>query len=192
MTNSEDHLRYLENGLEILEDYLFSNEMFWTLGGSSSRSQSGLPTLSLGGLLLSRASLLALPLTESERLRFERQEQRLQQVRSRWQVAWSKKAAKSFSVRLRMWGEYINELRENPEEHVGRYAYEVRWRVMLQLLLPEASEIETAELDLLKTLDTALRQHLAGDKFIWEPEMARGFPADEFWFLYGHYMVKIH
>jgi hypothetical protein len=113
-------------------------------------------------------------------------------VRSRWRVAWGKKAAKSFSVRLRMWADFLNELREQPEEHVGRYAYEVRWRVMLQLLLPDAAGVEQAELDLLKTLDAVLRNNLVGDEFNWDPLLARGFPTDEFWFLYGHYMVKIH
>jgi hypothetical protein len=191
-TNSEDHLRYLESGLAILEDYLFSKEMFWTLGGGSSQDQSALPMLSLGGLLLARTSLQALSLSEGESSRFGLLESQLQDVRSRWRVAWGKKCTKSFSVRLRMWSDFLNELREQPEEHVGRYNYEVRWRVMLHLLLPEAPTIEPVELDLLKILDAVLRKHLVGGEFVWDSALEGGFPANEYWFLYGHYTVKIH
>ena len=124
--------------------------------------------------------------------RFGRLDRQLQEVRSRWRVAWRKKCAKSFSVRLRMWSDFLSELREQPEENAGRYAYEVRWRAMLHLLQPEIPSIEQAELDLLKTLDTVLRKHLTGDEFVWDPALAGGFPAEEYWFLYGRFSAKIH
>jgi hypothetical protein len=187
MLKIEDDLRYLESGLGILEDYLLSDDMFWKLGGRSAWSGTALPMLSLGGLLLARASLRGRALAGEDRARFERLDHQLEDVRSRWRVAWGTKCGKSFSVRLRMWSDFMSELREQSEEHATRYAYEVRWRVMLHLLKPESPSIEPAELDLLKMLDLILRKHLVGDEFIWDPALAGGFPADEYWFLYGRF-----
>ena len=56
---------------------------------------------------------------------------------SNWSVAWERKADQCYQVRERMWRNFILEYQDNPLENADRYKYEVRVRVMLELLKPE-------------------------------------------------------
>ena len=85
-----------------------------------------------------------------------------------------------------MWGDYLEEYRMNAQDNADRYAYEVRLRVMLQLLLPEVGEQPQTEMVLLAGLDGYLQSVLKKDGFIWEAEVQKGFPVDSYWYLYGN------
>jgi hypothetical protein len=106
--------------------------------------------------------------------------------RSRWQVAWERKASWEIGSRLRQWENVLKEIRLDPEEHLDFYRYEVRWRVLIQLLLSELKELEIAQQEQLNGLDLLLRALFAPGDFIWEPELAPGFPSVSYWFLWGH------
>jgi len=192
MTKAEDHLRYLEGGLAVLGDYLLSSEVFWPIGVLASEGEPALPQLTMGGLLLTVAFLRALPLVSEQRERFERLDAQLEAVRRRWQVAWGRKCQQSFRTRLRMWRNFLEEFREQPTENADRYTYEVKWRVMLHLLKEEAQPMEPAELNLLAALDSLLRHHLTAGWFVWDEELAAGFPPGEYWFLYGRLAGEIN
>jgi hypothetical protein len=187
----ENDLRYLQAGLDVMEDYLLSDEVFWPLNTNPPEGAMAYPRLTLGGMLLAKERLAAYPTTDPQELLRQQVISNLDQIRSKWRVAWEKKAGRSFSVRLRMWRDYIEEYRNNLQENASRYSYEVRLRVMLRLLISESEKQSQAEVDLLSGLDSYLKSVLEMDGFIWEIELQAGFPTNVYWYLYGSLPAKV-
>jgi len=185
MSSFDYDFRYLQAGLEDLEQYLLSGEIFWNLTTPAPRGEPEYPRLTLGSLLLARVRLEARQLTIAQQAQVADAILRLDAVRTHWRVAWEQKAKRSFGVRLRMWRDFIEEYRDSPSANVDRYSYEVRLRVMLHLLGEESDLQNKAEVDLLNSLDAYLKVNLTPGKFIWESEIQAGFPSDVYWYLYG-------
>lgn len=185
MTGAAYELGYLKVGVELLDAYLQSNELYWSMAASPPPGEPVYRQLTLGGLLLNQQRLLARPLTQD--MDFERQDcvTKLQEIIHRRPVAWERKASREFQSRLRMWGNYLQEYRDDPENHADRYAYEVERRVMLQLLEPYGREVSRAEHELLDALDGILRVMLVPGGFIWDVDLTPGFQKEVYWYLYG-------
>ncbi len=81
-------------------------------------------------------------------------------------------------------GYYLADYRHNPESHADAYPHEVRYRVMLHLLLAELPK-PPAEQESLSRLDNMLRAKLISGDFIWEAELGAGFSRGVYWYLYG-------
>jgi hypothetical protein len=169
-------LSYLRNAVGVFEDFLLSNEIYWPMGRMR---------LSLGRLLLALTRLQARPLPAGEKSEFERLERQIMQARDHWRTNWERKAAREIPARLTLWRDYLEDLFREPKEHAAEYRYEVRLRVMLELLMQEAHGAAGAQAGELALLDQRLRNALMPGDFIWEAEMARGFPPQPFWYLYG-------
>lgn len=185
MSTAEYELGYLNAALIVLEDYLLSADVYWTLVATPPAGSPEYPTLTLGTLLLMLQKLKARQLTPDQKAELMRLESEINRVQSDWKSTWEKKAARGFAARLSLWRNFIEEYRQNPENNADRYAYEVNRRVMLDLLRSTANLTE-AEVELLDGLDRFLRTAFIAGAFIWEPELAAGFHADRFWYLYGH------
>jgi len=186
MKSFEYDLRYLLSGLDVLEAYLLSDEVFWPMSAIPPEGAPDYPRLTLGGMLLARKRIAAYPATNPQEVQRQQVISNLEGVQSKWRVAWETKARRSFSVRLRMWRDYIEEYRINPQENADRYSYEVRLRVMLTLLISESGRRQQAEIDLLSGLDGYLKSKLEMNGFVWEPQIQSGFPANNYWYLYGN------
>ena len=165
---------YLEAGIPELGDYLLSNELYWPI---TARGYD-LPRLTIGGLLLAKARL------ESRGERIEALVAQLEAVRSKWQVAWETKAGREVQARMRLWSNYLTDYRHNPEGHAYAYSHEVRYRVMLHLLLGEFPALP-AGYEGLAQLDVLLRANLLPGDFVWEADLQPGFSREVYWFLYG-------
>ena len=178
-------LGYLNAGIEILEAYLLSGDLYWTMGASPPAGSPPFRQLTLGGLLLNDRRLQARRLTPNQEM--ERQEcaAELQEIIYHHRVAWERKASREFQSRLKMWANFLNEYRDDPENHRDRYAYEVERRVMLQLLETHAREVPHAEQDLLGSLDQVLGAVFLPGAFIWDAEVTGAFDRSSFWYLYG-------
>jgi hypothetical protein len=185
MPSVDYDLGYLRAGLAALEGYLLSKELYWNLGANPPPGEPAYPPLTLSSLLLSQARLHARPLDIVQRDELARLDEQIDEVRTRWRVAWERKAAHDFRARLSLWRDFIEEYRERPEANADRYAYEVRRRAMLHLLESEAGDIPPAETDLLAGLDRLLQAVFVPGNFVWEEELAYGFPRDPYWYLYG-------
>jgi hypothetical protein len=183
-------LGYLRAGVAALESYLLSKELYWNLGAGSPPGEPAFPPLTLGYLLLSQARLHARQLDLPQRDELARLDEGLDDIRSRWRVAWERKAAQDFRARLNLWRDFLEEYREMPEANADRYAYEVRRRVMLHLLEPETLEINPAETGLLGGLDRVVESVLTPGDFVWERDLASGFPRDTYWYLFGRLKTK--
>ena len=185
MKSIEYDLRYMQAGLDILEDYLLSEDVFWPLGANPPAGEPEYPQLTLDWMLLRRKRLVDRQVNDEQKDQVDRVVSELDLQRSKWRVAWEKKARQCYQVRLRMWGDFLNKYQENPPDNADRYAYEVRMRVMLELLSPEINHVNKAEAELLAGLDVYLKSVLLVTGFIWEPEIQEAFPREVFWYLYG-------
>jgi len=174
VTSIENDRTYLEAGIPELGDYLLSKELYWPI---SARGYS-LPRLTIGGILLTQARL------EARRERIESLMMQLDGVRSKWRVAWETKAGREVQARMRLWSNYLADYRQNPEQHADAYPHEVRYRVMLQLLMTELPA-PSPEQETLSKLDGMLRANLTASDFIWDTDLQAEFPHEVYWFLYG-------
>lgn len=185
MTSADYDLGYVSAALPILEDYILSPDLYWSLAAKPPDSGPAYPQLTLGNLYLAIARLKARQLSTDQETRLYKMEIELDHMRARWSVALENKAAHSYSSRLKMWGNFLDEYRTRPENHYDRYAYEVRLRVMLRLLAPLLSAPSKVEQELLTGLDKLLQAVFIPGGFIWDGELASGFPPDPYWYLYG-------
>ena len=158
--NLSQDLIYFEAGVRELEDYLVSQEVYWTISGDST-----LPRLTLGGLVLARQRLGPPAETPGAEL---------DAIRSRWQSAWWTKARQEIKSRSGLWKNYLLDYLESPASHADEYPQQVRLRAMIALLGGQGDE-----------MDDYLREAFVPGGFIWEIECAGRFEADTFWFLFG-------
>jgi len=186
MPDPEYDLQYLEAGLSGINEYLHSDEVYWPLRAVSQPGQPPFPQLTLDGLLLSVTRLRACTLLLQQEAQFQRLVSELYAVRSKRRVAWEKKATHNFRARLTLWRNFLVELRDEPEANADRYPYEVTRRVQLALLSEDARQRPAAEDELLNTLDSLLKTLFVPGAFVWDSEIASGFPQSTYWYLYGH------
>lgn len=188
MPSIEYDLRYLRAGVEALEDYLLSNEIFWPIGAVPPAGDSPYPQLTLGGMMLARARLVArsgsTSMTNPQQVELASLEERMDAARTRWRVAWEGKASKEFGARLNLWRNFLDEYRESPENNADRFSYEVQRRVQLHLLGQEGA-VSPTQVEMLKGLDRLLEAVFIPGGFIWEPELESGFSKEPYWYLYG-------
>lgn len=184
MPEFEYYQTYLRAALEGLEQYLLSDDLYQSMSVRPTTARN-YPSLTLGSLLLYQKYAQPLARTGAEQTSLQKLETELDVFRTRWRVAWEGKASREFEARLRQWGNALQEIREDPVENTAYFRYEVRSRVMLDLLKREASEISPAHLEHLKTLDSILQVRFERGNFIWEPEFMPAFPQDTYWYLWG-------
>jgi hypothetical protein len=183
MKSFEYDLRFTQACLEEMESYLLSDEVFWPISATSPAGSPDFPRLTLGSLLLSQCRLKAYPQDQAQSTLVRRIVGEIELIHSKWRVMWEKKAVRSFTVRLRMWNEFLDEFRSSPPENADRYAYEVRLRVMLELLKSEGGGHQQTEMEMLGGLDRYLKSVLKVGGFIWEEEVQSGFPNGIYWYL---------
>lgn len=176
MYNPTSDLAFFEAGIAELHDYLLSDILYWKLSG---RQRAELPMLTIGGLLLARKRLQAAPSPTLDALDFEMQAQRL-----KWQAAWERKIRHEVRARTELWHNFLSEYRHAPDQHAASYPQEVRWRVMMHLLLEELNDLP-AEAEVLIELDRILRLSFIPNRFIWDPDLLPFFERDLYWYLYG-------
>lgn len=183
---AESDLIFLRAAVPDLRDYILSNELYWTLRpGARMPGGSAVPQLTIGNLLLAQARLAAIEATPEENLELANLSRQVQAVREEWLANWGQKAGREFSSRLNLWQQYLRELRGDGRAQSAYFAREVRNRAILTLLAAELRpEVPAAEKEQLAMLDTILRGLTTSAEFAWEPELARAFPPETFWYLY--------
>ena len=181
----EHEFGYLRAAIPILENYLLSKDLYWSLADSAPRGEPAYPQLTIGNLLLAHARLNACLLSFEQQIDLERLDNKLWAIAAKWRQAWEMKVGRDFSARLRLWRDFLEEYRAQPANHVDRYPYEVGRRVQLELLVNQLEEIPAAEQDLLAGLDKILGAVFVPGGFVWDADLINGFPNPPFWYLYG-------
>lgn len=191
MPSAEYDLWYLRAGIDQLERYLLSKEIYWPVGVTAPAGEPPYPKLTLGNLLLARQRAQESAKTPVQRAELNRLIKELGATRARWRVAWGQKAQAEFRARLNLWRHFIEDYRKDPSAHYDRYAHEVGRRVLLQLLELESKDLPKAEQELLAGLDEVLKVGIVSGEFIWDKELASGFPRRVYWYLYGQVKKEI-
>ena len=97
----------------------------------------------------------------------------------------AQKSLAESSTRANLWRAYLNELKEAGGTS-GNYPYEVRHRVILELLSELTELLDDDQIrEQVRGLDGILRGMLSGPSgFIWEEPLAKVYPSQKYWFLY--------
>lgn len=184
MVDFNYEIRYVEAVLPELEKYLHSRELYRLVFIPKEAGEPPYPTLTIGTYLLAlrRAQGFAKSTTELSQL--QKLVQETDHLRLRWRQAWLDKTKLDSLSRLRRWGDFLREYLQKPADQVDRYVYEVRNRVILELLKEENPEL-TDLWDKLTQLDQRLRERWVMGNFIWESDLAPHFPTHPYWYLWG-------
>jgi hypothetical protein len=179
MTTTIQDMEYLSAGLDELEDYLQSEELYWKLSVHSS-----LPRLTIGSLLLASKKLNIRLHSETDIQKLQELRTLLEVTRFKWPAIWGRKIKREFHARLDLWQNYLQDYFESPDIKSSEYGHQVQWRVILHLLSGEITTF-TQESYVLSQLDRNMTPFWLQGDFVWEPDLKQAFPEKEFWFLYG-------
>ena len=161
---------YYENGIEELERYLLSNELYWPCHSPT----PDMTQLTPGGLLLVHARLRGRKATGLDAL-----DARLDGIRSAWRSAWEGKTRREVHARSEMWREFLSGYHSDPRGVARLYSQHVRQRVMIALLGGTSDP-----------MDGLLKNIFRPGSFLWDAKLEDGFPQPDFWFLYGTLMTE--
>ena len=181
ITDLAQNMEYFRQGLEYLEEYLLSGELYWRL--------SDLPTLSVGGLLLTKLFLEVVDLPTPERNSMNDLIVRYENIKDKWREAFESKILREIGSRITLWKNYLEDYWNAPEEYGSAYPQEIRNRVILQLLAVEITRPfkESSEIN---RLDQKLQTRFVAGGFIWQKFLENTFPPIDFWYLYGRLPEK--
>lgn len=178
-------LEYLAATLPEMESYLLSKDLYRMIHLSAPRGFPPYPSMTLGTILLSLFKARAFASTFKEDSEVIKAEQSVITIRQKWHNAWQTKAQAELHNRSIAWRTFLGELYSAPQENRDRYTYEVRQRVIIELLLGEISAIPEQAVAEIEQSDSLLRSLLKPLPFIWSEKLEQSFPPTRFWFLYG-------
>lgn len=184
MVDFNYEIRYVETMLPELEKYLRSRELYRLVFVPREGDEPPYPTLTLGTYLLALKRAQGFIKTANQQSHWQKLARETDHLRSKWKQAWLDKARLDSSSRLRRWGDFLREYLQKPADQIDRYVYEVRNRVILELLKEENPDLSETW-NTLEQLDQRLRERWLKGNFIWESELETSFPPDLFWFLWG-------
>jgi hypothetical protein len=181
----------VQTGVGEMQAFLLSPDLYRPLGAVG---HSNLPQLSVGVMLLAFQRLQASPVYHT-RGDFITIDSQFQQICDHWKQNLELKIGKEYPARLRQWGLSFSEMETGPDAKPGLYSYEIRLRVMLDLFIQRYPAVTHGPDPALAGLDQRLRAWLASSKrrqvivdekpgFVWEADLANGFPRERFWYLY--------
>lgn len=188
MQGTENDLIFLRASVPELEKYLLSEVLYYPVTAERGRQLTGDTTqLTVGNLLLSMTRLRAAELAAEDAVQLENFLQEIERVRFHWRTHWKQKVEREIPNRLRLWKNYLDDWGDSSPARAGDYHYNVRLRVILELLMAETDELLIQEKDHLRTLDLRLKGKGNPGDFIWDDILSSAFPQDRFWFLYLHF-----
>jgi hypothetical protein len=185
MNTSRYQLDFIQAGIDQLTDYLFSDLIYWPIGIRAVSGYPAYPQLTLGTLILFLHQAEALSTGSKSKSELSKSKNDLELIRRRWQVHWRRKAGAEFKARIKLWRDFLQEYRKDPEGNYDRYEYEVTRRVMLEWLNQEATDLKKPELEMLESLDLLLKSLIFRGDYIWDQNVKSEFPEEVFWYLYG-------
>ncbi len=186
MDSKEIERIYAVSSLNALKDYLLSPTQFWpiSLPGLSKDEQSSVPKLTPGNLYLCLRKINTYDYAPNLISGVKDIEERISSILDAWQANWRKKAQLEIPIRINLWDSYLNELKRNPALNMGSYSYQVRNRVILDLLEEELKVAKNDDIVSIRYLDEKLKNLVTDGDFIWQSDLIRGFPKINYWYLH--------
>lgn len=183
---------YIEASILELKEYLLSPVLFWPVSvtNTSREERATIPKLTPGNLYLSIRKLQSYGFPIEKKREVEELIENISTIIREWQSGWRKKAEKEFQIRIRQWGTYLNDIKHDRRINQASFAYQVRDRVILDLLNDELKLAGNIENQKILALDDTVRQLTKPGGFLWEDEFIQGFPQKTFWYLYVDVQTK--
>lgn len=154
-----------------LDEYLSSSVLLWRL------KVSNLP-LSPGNLLLAR-----LRFGRNQDRQVDQALEKIDELIHLRRSAWERKAGSEISMRLQQWKTTLEDIQDSGGIDQS-YPYNVRVRVIIDLLLKEI-RIPNKKTEIqLQQLDDLLLQILIPGEFIWDEDLKPVFPPEKYGYLY--------
>jgi len=172
--------------LDELGEYLLTDNLYWPLGARAPLGAPAYTRMTIGSILLHLENARALAVAVDQVSEVDRIESELNKLRIRWRVAWERKAHEEFQGRLRRWGQYLAELNRSDEISASSYRYEIRWRVVLDLLVSDFGTFSVANQGILSELYHVLKAKFSSGAFVWSADLSKGFPRELYWYLWGN------
>jgi hypothetical protein len=185
--DSKDKERiFAESSVHELKEYLLSPTLFWPLSlpGLNRDEQTSIPKLTPGNLYLCLRKLDAYDFAPDLMVGIKDIEKNILLMLNDWQSSWKKKAKLEFPIRINLWESYLKELKRNPTLNMGSFSYQVRNRIILDLLEEKLKVANYDELVNIRFLDESLKNLITDSDFIWEYDLISGFPKNPYWYLY--------
>jgi hypothetical protein len=176
---------FLRSAAGDLQDYLLSKDLYRPLFPlPEDRGVGELVQLTPGNLLLAQARLAAFSWEPVRAAELAELNAGCERVIRQWKTAFSQKAAHEYHARLDLWREFLQDVLGSTPHRQADYPFQVRWRVILELLHPFVTGLSGDEPGILAAVDERLKRSAAPGKFVWEPDLEKRFPEKEFWYLY--------
>jgi hypothetical protein len=165
-----------------LTPYIYEDELYGQM-------PSNLAKLTVGGLLmrLHRLNAIRNLLTPEQQTMVSAAQNKLNEVRRDWAVAYEGKLKREFQARMTSFNQFINESMDNPKLFSENFAAEAEKRAIVQALADDAASMNFMVDDIrgaITTLDNKLHRYLESGDFIWDERLKPAYPKDKYWFLY--------
>jgi len=170
---------YLSAAADELEDYLLSRAADWRLSGPES-----LPPLTPGGVLLTMKRLGGLNSADGEVEQIQEALDKIEIVRIRWKTAWMRRIEQEVPQRIRLMANYLDELIQSRNLAHPEFHWNIRWRVIIALLVQEIETLGPGTSQQLIDMDEKLLSISRPGPFVWERNLEKTFDPANFWFLY--------
>ena len=186
MESKEIERLFAESTLNELKDYLLSSTLFWSLSlpGINKDEKSSIPKLTPGNLYLCLRKINTYVFTPDLNLGVKDIEAGIFVILEHWQSNWRKKAELEYPIRINLWESYLRDLKINPALNMGSYRYQVRNRIILDLLDEEINIAKNDDILHIRSLDDNLKKLVTDGDFIWQSDLIRGFPKNQYRYLY--------
>ncbi len=168
---SDEDRRFVTLSAGELEEYLSSEVILWRIRGLDLPLTPGNLLLAMKRLSVVEDKQLALIIDGILRLIDTRR------------TAWEKKVSKEIPIRLNQWGNLVEEIQRYGSLDAS-YGYQVRARVILELLLAEQHYPDQPTRHALEGVDVSLSLITGSGEFIWDEILKDCFQEDAYPYLY--------
>lgn len=168
--NEEDR-RFVTLSAGELEEYLSSEVLLWRMKGINLPLTPGNLLLAMKRLSVENDSALAELINQTQNLIDKRR------------IAWEKKVEKEIPMRMNQWRNQVEEIQRNGSIDAS-YAYQVRTRVILDLLLTEKRYPDEQIIFTLENADQNLFLETEPGEWVWDEKLMDRFPKEAYPYLY--------
>ncbi len=165
-----------------LDPFIYENETYGFMPGD-------LPKLTIGGLLmrLQRLSLLGNLLSDVQREALITSQQQLVTIKQAWLTAYTNRVAHELTLHINELNQFLGDYEQDQDACRETYPSVVEKRVIAQILVGEARELNVPLPDLenrLRDIDLRLQTYFKPGRFVWDKRLLRAYPKDQYGFLY--------
>jgi hypothetical protein len=178
-----------------LEDYVLNGQLYGTVGDGMYGADSGMPSLTIGALLLRlrRLQKLESQMTSEQKAILTAVEMENDRVRTDWREHYQGKLHNEAGARLHALESFLAECDGNAEACGDDYPPEMLRRTILQEIVATLHKYNMAAIDLdssLQRRDSQLKRLTEPADFMWDETLKIVYPQDSYWWLYARPRVE--